>query len=114
MIENKKISGFGGLIIKIPTKETFVELEVDYIDEVIETNFKLDKDGWEIGNPIRSHKGFDVHCTNGHIEKYEFFSDITTNLFNKKVLRCPEHPNDNTYTSITGNICCIRCFNVIG
>lgn len=111
MVQQERISGFGGLGIKIPIKETFVELEVEYINELIETNFKVDKDGWEIGNPIKHHRGFEVHCTNGHIEMYDFISDITKNLYNNKI--CGEHPNENTYISTTGNICCVKCFKVI-
>ena len=26
---------------------------------------------------------------------------------------CEKHPNANTYTSTTGKICCVECFNVL-
>jgi len=27
--------------------------------------------------------------------------------------RCKDHPHANTYTSMSGNLCCIKCFSVI-
>ena len=31
----------------------------------------------------------------------------------QNTLTCKEHPYSNTYTSITGALCCLKCFKVI-
>ncbi len=73
----------------------------------------------EIIDELCDRNGFDNWWYNldDEIEKEitDKLEEIVEKRINKMFFKgkCPNHPNDNTYISVTGNLCCVRCFEVI-
>jgi LPS sulfotransferase NodH len=93
---------------------------------ITEKEIREFKDKWAQDKGYENWYDYKDYCeSNGYDESEIGYDRLMVDLANEVLdaLRprmknaenpqCPNHPDARTYTSITGNICCTYCFEVI-